>query len=75
MYQSVSYLENWLDGADVSHCEWRIMQSMTELIMIYEILSIFFQMLNAMPTETRLQYQQDEQELVQKAVQSDMYKL
>ena len=32
-------------------------------------------MLNAMPTETRLQYQQDEQELVQKAVQSDMYKL
>jgi hypothetical protein len=36
--------------------EWWIMQSITELIMIHEILSILFQVLNAMPTETKLQY-------------------
>jgi hypothetical protein len=35
------------------------------------MLSIFFQMLNAMPTETKLHCHQDEQELVQKAVQFD----
>ena len=48
---------------------------MSELIMIYEILSISFRILDAMPTETKLQYHKDEQELVQKAVQFDTYKL
>jgi hypothetical protein len=47
----------------------------TDLIMIHEILSISFQMLNPMPTETKLQYHQDEQELVHQAVQFYMYKL
>ena len=51
------------------------MQSMSEVIMLHEILGISFQMLNAMPTETKLQYHQDEQELVQRAVQCDTHKL
>ena len=41
-------------------------------LMIHEILSISFQMLNAMPTEIKFQYHQDVQELVHQAVQFDI---